>query len=329
MKGPNQKQKMLYLLKIFSEETDEDHKLNLREIVKKLNDYGVTADRKTLYMDFEELRKFGFDIIGARQSRDFFYFLGSREFELPELKLLVDSVQAARFITDKKSGELIRKLEKLTSRYQAQQLQRQVTLTGRVKAINENIYYSVDRIHEAINTDSKISFRYFQWNVYKEQELRRDGEDYVISPWNLMWDDENYYMIGYDSEEEKIKHYRVDKMLDVELLDERRDGAAAFENLDMAQYSRKLFGMFGGEDKTVTLEGTNDMAAVLIDRFGTDIPMAPTDDQHFRAMVDVTVSRQFLGWIMALGGDIKITGPEEVVNMMKDETNRLADTYLR
>ena len=180
-KGDNQKLKMLYLAKIFSEETDDMHPLTMPEIISMLASYGVNADRKTLYMDFEELRHFGMDIIAEKEGRSMNYYLGSRDFELPELKLLVDSVQSAKFITDKKSNELIKKLESLVSRYEAKQLNRQVVISGRIKAMNESIYYNVDKLHEAIGSDRQIRFLYYQWNVKKEMELRKNGaENHMI-----------------------------------------------------------------------------------------------------------------------------------------------------
>ena len=207
-KGENQKLKMLYLARIFSEETDERHALTMPQIRSKLAACGVNADRKTLYQDFEELRSFGMDIIAERIGRDSYYYLGSRAFELPELKLLVDSVQSAKFITDKKSGQLIRKLEGLVSRHEGKLLQRQVVISGRVKTMNESIYYNVDKLHDAIGAGCQIRFKYYQWNVHKEMVLRKGGAWYQVSPWVLMWDNENYYLVAYDSEDQKIKQHK-------------------------------------------------------------------------------------------------------------------------
>ncbi|MBQ9814871.1 MAG: WYL domain-containing protein [Lachnospiraceae bacterium] len=327
-KGTNQKLKQLYLVKIFTEETDDQHGLTLPEIISRLNAYGVNADRKTLYQDFEELRVFGFDIIGEQNGRSYYYYLGQREFELPELKLLVDSVQSAKFITDKKSKELIKKLENMVSKYQAKQLQRQVFITGRVKTMNESIYYNIDKLHDAINTGRKIRFKYFQWNTKKEMELRRDGEWYETSPWGLMWDDENYYLVAYDSADDIIKHYRVDKMLKIVVSDEPREGQKQFKAFNMPHYTRSLFGMFGGEEYHVTIEADNSMAGIMIDRFGKDIFIVPVGTDRFKTTVDIAVSSQFLGWIIALGDKVKITGPDEVVERMKEEIRRLSEQYL-
>ena len=327
MAGNKQKLKLLYLIKIFTEDTDDQHALTLPQIAEKLDAYGVSAERKTLYQDFELLRDFGFDIIGQQARRNFYYHMGNRRFELPELKLLVDSVQSAKFITDKKSNALIKKLEGMVSKYEARKLQRQVIISGRIKAMNESIYYNVDKLHEAIGTDRQIRFKYFRWNINKEMELRKDGAWYQVSPWALMWDDENYYLVGYDAEDGKIKHYRVDKMWRISVTDRKREGKEQFKAFNMPRYTKSLFGMFGGEEVKVTLEAENGMVGILLDRFGKDIPVKPVDADHFRTSVVVAVSSQFLGWIMALGDGVKIIGPDKVVARMKEEIRLISQMY--
>ena len=328
-KGDNQKLKLLYLAKILMRETDDQHYLTLPQIIKRLQAYGVNAERKTLYTDFEELRRYGYDIIGENTRRSYYYHIGNRDFELPELKLLVDSVQSAKFMTDKKSKSLIRKLESMASKYEAQKLQRQVIISGRVKTMNESIYFNVDKLHEAIGCDSQIRFKYYRWNVNKEMVLRKDGAWYQVSPWGLMWDDENYYLVGYDGEDKKIKHYRVDKMVKLSVLDKKREGKEEFKEFNMPRYAKSLFGVFGGEEMQITLEARNGFAGVLIDRFGKDIIIRPVDEEHFRTVVNVAVSNQFLGWIMAMGNGIKIVAPEIVVERMKQEIQLLSEMYNR
>ena len=325
-KGTNQKLKLLYLTKIFREQTDEEHMLTIAEIIEKLSAYDVSADRKTLYTDFEELRHFGLDIISQQIGRQHYYYLGAREFELPELKLLVDSVQSAKFITAQKSQKLIKKLEGLVSKYEATQLQRQVYITGRVKTMNESIYYNVDKLHAALSADAQIQFQYYQWNVKKEMELRRGGKLYQVSPWGLMWDDEYYYLVAYDAETDKIKHYRVDKMLRIQITDQKRAGKERYQSFNLPDYTKRIFGMFSGEETKVTLEADNSMAGVLIDRFGKDIMLIPQDGGRFRATVDVAISDQFLGWIVALG-TVKIVGPEAVVKKMQAKVSNLIAAY--
>lgn len=326
-KGKHQKLKLLYLMKIFMEETDDEHGLSRQDLINRLNACGITADRKTLYSDFEELRTFGIDIITGHEGNDWTYHIGEREFELPELKLLVDSVQSAKFITERKSRDLIKKLENLVSKHEAKQLHRQVLISGRVKTMNESIYYNVDKLHTAINADSRIRFQYFQWNVKKEMVLRHDGAWYNVSPWALVWDNENYYLIGYDSTSGQLRHYRVDKMLKISSTDEKRQGEEAFSRIDIPSYSRQLFGMYGGEETRVSLEAADHMAGILIDRFGQDIRIIPGETGTFTAYISVAVSPQFLGWVFSLGRDVRITGPAKVVQMMREEGRRLMEQY--
>lgn len=222
-KGANQRLKLIYLAKIMLEKTDEHHGLKMKEILSELEAYGVSADRKTIPNDFDILRTFGIDVKQERQGRDFSYKVVGRQFEIAELKLLVDVIQSSKFITEKKSKQLIQKLESFASNYEAKQLQRQVYVSGRIKAMNESIYYNVDEIHMAIEMNRKIRFQYFQWNIKKEEELRKDGQLYEISPWALLCDNDNYYMVGFDSKEKKMKHYRVDKMLKSVCMEEKNN----------------------------------------------------------------------------------------------------------
>lgn len=323
-----QKCKLLYLMKIFYERTDENHGMTLSEITEALEGYDIVAERKTLYDDFEMLRHFGMDIVSEKKDRTYTYRLVGRNFETAELKLLVDSVQAAKFITEKKSDELIRKLESLTSMHEARHLQREVYVSGRVKTINEKILYNVDMIHEAVSNNRMVEFRYFQWNEKKEMVLRHKGKIYCISPWGMIWDDDNYYMVGYDAETGIVKHYRVDKMIDVSCTEYPREGKTVFERKNMAEYSKKMFDMFDGEETVVKMLFDNSMAGVVIDRFGKDVAFVPAEDgKHFTISVKVAVSRQFLGWIMSLGDGVTITGPESVVERMKQEANKLVKKY--
>ncbi|MCC8138603.1 MAG: WYL domain-containing protein [Clostridiales bacterium] len=326
-KSSNQKLKIVYLMKILMELTDETHSVSMAEIISELGKYGISAERKSLYSDIETLRQFGLDIIGEQRERTYYYHVGNRQFELAELKLLVDSVQSAKFITAKKSNDLIKKIEGLASKYEAKQLHRQVYVAGRVKTMNETIYYGVDSIHEAIADNRQIRFQYFQWNADKEMELRHGGAYYQVSPWALSWDDENYYLIAYDSAEAKIKHFRVDKMLHIEITREKREGRSTFREFDMAQYARKVFGMYGGREETVKILCENRMAGVIIDRFGKSISIRKEDGEHFTVSVRVEVSNQFIHWILALGDGVKIVGPETVVSEVKDEIARLEKRY--
>ncbi|MCQ2400841.1 MAG: WYL domain-containing protein [Lachnospiraceae bacterium] len=322
-KGP-QKLKILYLAKVLLEETDEEHALMMNEIISRLSDYGIEAERKGLYTDIEDLRAFGLDIIGEKRGRYFSYYIGSRKFELPELKLLVDSVLASKFISEKKSKELVKKLEGLTSREEAKELNREIVISGRVKTVNEGVLYTVDSIHQAIADDRKIKFRYFQWNRKKERELRHGGAFYTVSPWALLWDDEYYYLVAFDG---MIKHYRVDKILELSVTDENREGRESFEKIDMGSYAKMTFSMFKGEEENVTIEAENRFAGMLIDRFGHDIFIMPVDEDHFRVRVTVAVSEQFISWVFSLGDGIRITGPDNVTKRIHETVERLSRQY--
>lgn len=330
-KSSNQKLKLIYLAKLMQEKTDDEHGLTMPEIIHELDLCGIKAERKSIYDDFEALSTVGMDIEKETYGGRTYYYLAGRDFELPELKLLVDAVQGSKFITRKKSETLIRKIEGLASIYDAKKLARNVHVANRIKTMNESIYYTVDDIHSAINGDRQISFQYFKWNEKGEKQLKRDGKVYKVSPWALTWDDENYYLVAFDAEAgEKgiIKHYRVDKMLKMEVLNERREGADHFKNFDMALYSKKTFGMYSGKDEHVTLRCRNQMADPIIDRFGQDVLIRPVPGEDcFDVTVKVAVSPLFLTWLMNFGGDIKIMAPEHVAAQQIELAKKIIAAY--
>lgn len=311
-KSSNQKLKLLYIIKILSECTDEHHMLTAQDIIDRLAVYHITAERKSIYDDINRLIDFGYDIISVRSKTNGGYYMASHEFESAELKLLVDAVQASRFITVKKSRELIKKIEKLTNQYDAQGLQRQVYVAGRVKTENESIYYNVDAVHQAIHSNRQILFTYLEWTLNKELKPRKAGEMYEVSPWALIWQDENYYMAAFDKEAGVMKHYRVDKMGQVTITDQKREGMNEYENLDLARYTEKTFGMFGGEEEVVTLQFSNKLIGVVIDRFGKDVEIRKKDAENFTVRVKVAVSGQFFGWMAGLGKEALILSDQGV-----------------
>lgn len=325
-KSFRQKMKILYLLKAFWENTDEEHPLTVKELMKYLEGYGISVERKTVYDDIEALRVFGMDILNRREKPSG-YYLASRSFELAELKILVDAVQSSRFITSRKSGELIKKLEDQTSIYEARQLQRQVFVSNRVKTMNESIYYNVDTIHQAVSEDRQISFQYYEWTVSKEMKPRRNGEIYFVSPWYLIWKDENYYLIGLDEKNSVVKHYRVDKMRKINVETERRQGEELFRNFDVARFVSGVFGMFGGKEESLTLKVNNRLVGVVLDHFGQDVIIQPHDEEHFITYVHVNVSSQFFGWLSGLGRDAEILSPENVRKDYRNYIREILKTY--
>ena len=326
-KSQNQKLKLLYLWEYLTQQTSEEHPVSIKQIIAYLESQDIAAERKAIYDDLELLRYWGLDIIQVGESRSTAYYVGSRDFELPELKLMVDSVQSSKFITEKKTIALIKKIEQLTNAFDAQLLSRQVFVANRIKTMNESIFYNVDSIHSAIAANKKLQFHYFEYTVTKERRLRHDGAFYQISPFALTWDDENYYMVGYDSEMERIRHFRVDKMIDISSLDEERDGQDAYAKMDLALYARKTFGMFVGEDKKVTLRFENSLVGPVIDRFGKEIMIIPDGDDHFKFTADVAVSPQFFAWICGFGTQAEIIGPAEVVSEFAKHIRSIADQY--
>ena len=322
-KSANQKLKLLYLLQFLMENTDENHALTMAQLLEMLERVEIHAERKSVYDDLQLLRQFGVDV-ETTQSRTTGYYIASRQFEMPELKLLVDAVQSSKFITSKKSVQLIRKIEQLTSRHEASQLQRQVFVQNRIKTMNESIYYNVDLLHDAISDNQQIHFHYFNWNVQGERVLRRDGAFYTASPWALTWDDENYYLVAYDQEICSIKHYRVDKMLHIETLDAPREGKDVFRQFDTAIYSKKIFGMYGGEEKNVTLRCDLSLAGVIIDRFGKDTVRIAEGDA-FTVTVKVFESPTFLAWVMEFGARMEIVQPAST----REAAKRLAEETLQ
>ncbi len=324
-KQPNQKLKLLYLLKILTENTDEEHALTMAQLIEMLDACGVSAERKSIYDDIESLRTFGIDV-ETTPNRTVGYYIAERDFSLPELKLLVDAVQSSKFITTKKSMELIGKIENLASRHEASQLQRQVFVQNRIKTMNESIYYNVDFIHSAISENVQIGFRYFKWDVHGERVLRHDGAEYTVSPWALTWDDENYYLVAYDDAAGKIKHYRVDKMVRIRLLDTPRTGQDVFAKFDTAVYSKKIFGMYGGEEKLVKLRCARELAGVIIDRFGKDA-MLVEDGDSFTVTVHVFESPTFLSWVMGFGKDMQVLSPDSTRDALARQARDVLSLY--
>ena len=276
---------------------------------------------------FYILDKFGLDI-QQKKGKCPGYYIGARDFELPELKLLVDAVQSSKFITEKKSKELIQKLEKLCCKTDAEMLSRYVFIVNRPKTENETVYYNVDYIHTAIYENKQIKFHYAEWTVKKELKFKKNGAFYVVSPWALTWDDENYYLVAYDATAGIIKHYRVDKMRDTEIIEADRKGEESFKNFDLAAFAKKTFGMYGGVDAEVTLECRNELAGVVIDRFGHGVWMCPHGEDHFRARVSVAVSSQFFGWITGIGFGMRIVGPEDVRQQYKEYLQSVIQNYM-
>lgn len=325
-KSANQKLKCLYLRQYLLENTDEEHSVTIPDMIAALARHDIAAERKSLYDDLEGLRQSGLEV-EYRKTPVNGYFVAERQFQLPELKLLVDAVQSSKFITLKKSSELIAKLETLASRYEAQALRRQVYVTHRIKAMNESIYYNVDALHSAISAGSRITFRYFDWDRTGKKQYRHAGARYEVSPWALLWDDENYYLVGYDAERRERRHYRVDKMEGITETGEVRQGQELFEKFDPAEYSKTVFGMYGGEAVPVRLRFANHMANLVFDRFGRELSLHPIGEDFFEITVEVVPSPQFFAWIVGLGHDATIKSPQSVIEALRKHLEDILVQY--
>ena len=345
-KSSNQKLKIMYLAKILLEKTDEEHGLTMTELLEELARYGVKAERKSIYDDLEALELLGMDVVKDVRGKSTVYYLGSRDFELVDLKLMVDAVQTSQFLTKERSRELIQKIERLASVHQAKLLRGQVHMTRRNKTVNKGAYYTIFHLHMAIAAEKQVSFQYFKWNAQGQKQLQHGGKVYKVSPWALILDDEKYYLVAYDSEAGISKHYRVDKMLNLEILDAPREGETLFQDFDMGDYAKKTFGMFGGQDERVTLRCSNEMADIVIDRFGQDVIFCPVVEEGtgndeaadagaskssvpawFDVSVTVAVSPVFLTWVMNFGGKIRIMGPEHVIRQQVELAKKTISLY--
>ena len=326
-RAPFQKLKILYIMDYLLRYSDEYHPVTVAQLIEELGKRGISAERKSIYDDLEALRTYGLDLVQTGRGRNSGCYVAGRDFELPELKLLVDSVQSSKFITQKKTMSLIKKIEGLASVHQARELNRQVFVKNRIKTMNESIYYNVDEIHNGILKNKKIRFLYFEYNVQKERQYRKNGEYYVVSTFALTWDDENYYMVAYDSDAAMIKHYRVDKMEKISIMEEDRDGLEAYQALDMAVYARKTFGMFTGQEKNVVLRFENHLVGAVLDRLGRDVFIVPDGPDHFTVRTDVIVSPQFFAWVLGFGENAQIIGPTKVVAGMKRHIDSVSKLY--
>ena len=318
-RSANQKLKLLCLCRILWERTDEEHPMTVPELIQALEEWDIKAERKSIYDDMEALRFFGLDVQN-RKGKDPGWFLGERTFQLAELKLLVDAVQSSRVISKSTSDKLIKKLEGLTSHYEGSQLQRQVYVDGRPKSANKELPYSVDALFSAINKGRMVQFRY--------KKVGRP-ETRTISPWQMVWENGCYYLIAYQDEKSPagIRHYRVDKMAGVLVLDAPRRGKAQFAGFDLPSYLKKHFNMYGGPEHSVTLRCTADLEPAMRERFGTSPILIPEGETHFHFTVPICVSDQFYGWVCGFGGKVEITAPAAVRSGLQEMTSRIAQAH--
>ena len=307
----------LYLAKILYEQTDEEHYLTTAQLMQILEEkYGITAHRQTIKSDIDLLKEFGLEIeeVKSVQNR---YNLYGRQFDVPELKLLIDAVESSKFITANKSQELVEKLSKLAGGHAAAGLKRNVCCENRVKPGNEKIYLIIDAINEAINENKKISFQYFRYDANKKQQLKLDGKSYVITPLHLVWNGDYYYMIGVYDYKQRLGSFRVDRIAKRPTILEE-EGVAAPEGFDVNEHINTTFRMYNSTHAEVELICDNDVMDSIIDRFGEDVSTCPNDQNSFKAVVNIAVSNVFYSWVFGFGGKVKINSPAQVKERYAD-----------
>ncbi len=336
-RSEGQKLKLFALKEILETETDDSHGITMARILELLSMRGIKAERKSIYDDLRTLREADIlDLVGP-QGQNRTYSVGDRAFQLSELKMMIDALQSSKFLSEKTTRDLIKKLESFCSKYEAKELHRQVVLTNRVKSISSSsvLFRTIDAIHRAITANAQVSFQYFDYDQKKQKHYMKKGERYVVSPWAMIYTDDNYYLLAYT--EGKFKHFRVDRMdkaeamiteiAEVEVASLAREGAEAFAKLDMSAYTKYTFSMFGGETTPVTMVFQNRMMGAVMDRFGRDVVVMKEDERHFRVTVSVSVSQQFYGWVFGLGKSVRIVGPESVKDGMRKALADIAARY--
>ena len=319
-KSDNQKLKLLYIRDYLERNSDEDHPVGAQELIDMLSKHGIDCERKAVYSDIRALQDFGLDILN-RRGKSGGYYIGSRNFELPELKLLIDAVQSSRFLTEKKSRELIGKLLKECNRYDENLMHRDVVIDRRVKSMNETIYYNVDAIQDAISRGVQITFRYFDWGIDGKRRYR--DKSYQVSPYGLCQDNENCYLMAH-SPRYGVTHYRVDRMTDIALTEEKRVPCPELTGPRLVEHANQLFQMYSGDSVGVKLRFHRSMTNAVVDRFGHDTMLIPDGDDHFTFVVEVAVSPMFLSWVIGFGEKAQILYPPHVV----EECRKLAQTAI-
>lgn len=321
-KNSSQRLKILYLYKILLEKTDEDHFLTMPEIISQLDMHGISAARKALYEDIEALRMYGLDIVQLKGNTSG-YYVASRDFELPELKLLADAVSSSRFLTEKKADELLKKIESLASVHEAKQIQRQVYVANRVKSMNERIYLNIDVIQKAIAEGKKISFKYFSYDINKKKKYRDSLR--VCSPYAMSWDDQKYYLIGFHEMRKAISNFRVDRMEAVEILDEPITPKP--EDFNVNEYMSSSFSMFSGDSQEVKFRMHSSLIGPVIDKFGKDVTLVADGDDHFTVRVKVKPEPPFFGWLFQFGKKAELLEPADLREKCKTMLDDLMSIY--
>lgn len=318
--------KLLKIWEILCQETDEDHPMESTVLIQKLDEMGIHCERKTIYRDIDTLIACGYDIVCERGKKNQYYVL-DRSFDLPELHIMLDAVQAASFITPKKTALLVDKLANLAGSRKGEVIKRNIVAFNTTKNGNENIYYSVDEIVRAITKKKKIEFQYFDYNEHHKKVYRKEGAKYIMNPYSTVFSDDNYYFLCYNDKYRTIMHYRVDRMDNVKMIDEDILPLEENKKFDVTKHKKEVFGMFMGQEEKVTFDVHKSLLDVIYDKFGTDIHLITVDDNTYRFTADVQISPVFMGWCCAFGEKVKIVAPDSVLEQLRKHVQQMARQY--
>ena len=319
--------KLLKLWEILSRESDEEHPLTTGELIARLEKCGISCDRRTLYRDIAALCEFGYEVITRRGQHSNSYYVVDRGFDVPELRVLIDAVQAASFVTEKKTAELVDKIAALGGSNRAEILKRNIVEFNTTKHSNEHIYYNINALEDGVLSGRKVSFKYFDLDAKGERRLRKDGGRYLVNPVAMVFASDNYYLVCYHDKHKNTANYRIDRMLDVRVTDEPINAAARPAELDVAEHRRQAFYMFGGKSVRVGFDASEELLDTIYDRFGEKLPVSRREDGRVRFSAVVQISDMFYGWCCSFGDKLKVVSPRELVCALKDYITKLGENY--
>ena len=320
--------RLVKILEILRQETDEDHPMGTQTLIKKLADMGIECDRRTLYRDIQVLNEYGYEVLHTRGISNEYYVV-DRSFDVPELRILMDAVQAASFITPKKTEVLVDKIADLAGSHRAELLKKNIMRFNITKHTNEAIYYNVNEIESAIMEGKKVSFFYFDYNAHGERVFRKDKKRYVINPYVTIFSNDNYYLVGYSDKYKNVAHYRIDRMEAVEVETEDIMPVLAIEGFDITEHKKQVFGMFVGEEERVSIQIDNSLIDAVMDKFGENVSLMDRGDGTAQLEISVQISPAFLAWCCAFGDKLKVVFPSSLVEQIKVYIERLANLYTK
>ena len=321
-----QKQKLLIMKRLFEERTDENHAITGAKLIEYLNQYGIKAERKTIYDDIKILTDSGMEIETTKIGHSNAYYLSGRTFQDEELFILADAVASSKFLTQKKSKDLIKKIQSLTSDYKSKELRRSIYVNGRTKTFNEHIYYVINKIQDGIFNNFDIRFKYYEYNIDKQRQLKHGGETYTVSPYIMVWENENYYLVCYCSKHKKICRYRIDRMTQVTITETPRKELTDEEKAEVTNL-QSVYHMYGGEFENVQIEFNNSLINAVIERFGDKIICHRNSENTFYINQEVQIAPAFWGWLFQFGNKARLLGPERVVQQAKSVLDEIKSCY--